>query len=158
MQTFYRDSVWTPPRSMQSQAIPWHDVRTDMLMENPILSGAYTPRGIQVPTTGIEDDAVTSAKIAAGAVGTSGLAVEAVTDAKLAADSVTTTKILNDNVTGAKIADNAVGAAKIQWAAADTQVSVGSAGAATALPAQPTGYILIDVNNTIRAIPYYDQA
>lgn len=36
-----------------------------------------------------------------------------------------------------------------------TQTTVGSAGGASALPATPTGYILINVNGTNRAIPYY---
>jgi len=40
----------------------------------------------------------------------------------------------------------------------DTQSGVGSAGAATALPAQPTGYIKIKIGGVLRVIPFYDQA
>lgn len=39
-----------------------------------------------------------------------------------------------------------------------TQSGVGSAGGATALPATPTGYIKIKVNNTDYVIPYYAAA
>ena len=35
------------------------------------------------------------------------------------------------------------------------QTTVGAAGGATALPATPTGYVLININGTNRAIPYY---
>lgn len=35
------------------------------------------------------------------------------------------------------------------------QTTVGAAGAASALPATPTGYVLISINGTNRAIPYY---
>lgn len=36
-----------------------------------------------------------------------------------------------------------------------TQSTVGAAGGASALPATPTGYLLINVNGTNRAVPYY---
>ena len=39
-----------------------------------------------------------------------------------------------------------------------TQTTVGSAGSATAIPAQPTGYIKIKIGGTARVIPFYDQA
>lgn len=38
------------------------------------------------------------------------------------------------------------------------QTTVGAAGAASALPAQPTGYVLLNINGTNRALPYYDAA
>ncbi len=37
-----------------------------------------------------------------------------------------------------------------------SQTTVGSAGAASALPATPTGYALLTVNGTQRAFPYFD--
>ena len=40
----------------------------------------------------------------------------------------------------------------------DTQSTVGSAGGASALPGQPTGYIKIKVAGTTRVIPFYDQS
>ena len=40
----------------------------------------------------------------------------------------------------------------------DTQATVGSAGSASALPGQPTGYIKIKIGGTLRVIPFYDQA
>jgi len=40
----------------------------------------------------------------------------------------------------------------------DSQTTVGSAGSATAIPAQPTGYIKIKIGGTLRVIPFYDQA
>jgi len=54
-------------------------------------------KGLQIPTAGIADDAVTNAKIADGAVQAD----------QIADDAVTTAKILNAAVTTAKIADNA---------------------------------------------------
>lgn len=40
----------------------------------------------------------------------------------------------------------------------DTQSTVGSAGGASALPGQPTGYIKIKIAGTTRVIPFYDQS
>jgi hypothetical protein len=39
-----------------------------------------------------------------------------------------------------------------------TQTTVGSAGGASVLPGQPTGYIKIKIGGTLRVIPFYDQA
>ena len=39
-----------------------------------------------------------------------------------------------------------------------TQATVGSAGAASALPGAPTGYLKIKVAGTLRVIPFWDQA
>lgn len=36
-----------------------------------------------------------------------------------------------------------------------TQTTVGAAGGATALPATPTGYIIMTINGTSRVIPFY---
>ena len=40
----------------------------------------------------------------------------------------------------------------------DTQSTVGSAGSASALPGQPTGYIKVKIAGTTRVIPFYDQS
>tara|TARA_R110002012_G_scaffold93144_1_gene225881 strand:+ start:19 stop:1386 length:1368 start_codon:yes stop_codon:yes gene_type:complete len=94
----------------------------------------------QISTAGVKDDAVTSGKIPANAVGSSELADNAVDRAAIAddavnadkitaggvdtnalgSDSVTTVKILNANVTTAKIADNAVTSAKLGTSAVTT--------------------------------------
>ena len=39
-----------------------------------------------------------------------------------------------------------------------TQSTVGSAGGASALPGQPTGYIKIKIGGTLRVIPFYDES
>ncbi len=39
---------------------------------------------------------------------------------------------------------------------ATTQTTVGSAGSATALPANPTGYLKVVIDNVERVIPFYD--
>tara|TARA_R110000803_G_scaffold84303_1_gene150470 strand:- start:67 stop:843 length:777 start_codon:yes stop_codon:yes gene_type:complete len=39
-----------------------------------------------------------------------------------------------------------------------TQTSVGSAGAASSLPANPTGYLILKINGTNAVIPYYAQS
>ena len=72
----------------------------------------------KIKTGGIQDDAVTSAKIPADAVGSSELADNsvansniinsAVSTAKIADDAVTTAKLATDAVTNAKLADQAV--------------------------------------------------
>lgn len=55
---------------------------------------------------------------------------------------------------------NAVGAGAAGqiWLGDGTQTTVGAAGAASALPAQPTGYWIINVGGTPRVIPFYAQA
>lgn len=58
---------------------------------------------LTVSTSQIEDDAVTAAKIATGAVGNTELATDAVTQAKMANDSVGTAEIIDANVTPAKL-------------------------------------------------------
>ena len=78
--------------------------------------------GLKVDTNGIatlmiQDDAITSAKLADGSVLTASLADLAVTDAKLAANAVVTSKINDGAVTSAKIAADAIDASKIADAA-----------------------------------------
>jgi hypothetical protein len=51
----------------------------------------------QIQTTGIADDAVTAAKIAAGAVGTTEISANAVTATQIAAGAITTAKIADDS-------------------------------------------------------------
>lgn len=38
----------------------------------------------------------------------------------------------------------------------DDQATVGAAGGAAALPATPSGYLVVNIGGTDRAIPYYD--
>ena len=73
-----------------------------------------------VTTVKIANSAVTEAKIGGGAVTTSKIASSAVTNAKLANSAVTTDKIFDGNVTTGKIADNAVTEAKIGAGAVTT--------------------------------------
>lgn len=47
-------------------------------------------------------------------------------------------------------------AAAIRLSGATTQATVGSAGGAAALPATPTGYLVLNIGGTDRAIPYFD--
>tara|TARA_B100000401_G_scaffold398439_1_gene309087 strand:- start:362 stop:1912 length:1551 start_codon:yes stop_codon:yes gene_type:complete len=69
----------------------------------------------QISTAGVKDDAVTSGKIPANAVGSSEIAADAVTTAKIAAGNVTETELASNAVTGAKIATGAINNAnKIQ--------------------------------------------
>lgn len=60
-------------------------------------------KGVQIPTAGIANSAVTSAKIASNAV----------TSTQIAANAVGTTQVANNAITSAKIASGAVGASQI---------------------------------------------
>jgi hypothetical protein len=73
-----------------------------------------------VDTLSIQNDAVTSAKIAAGQVGTSELAPSSVDTLALQDSSVTAAKIANDTITAAQIAANAVGSSELADNAVDT--------------------------------------
>jgi hypothetical protein len=66
----------------------------------PLVAGASSPSYTAVGTTGIADDAITAAKIAAGAVSSSELADDAVTYAKLQNVSATD-RLLGRDTTGA---------------------------------------------------------
>lgn len=47
---------------------------------------------------------------------------------------------------------------QIALVSAETQTTVGSPGSASALPANPTGYLKLIIGDTEYAIPYYDVA
>ena len=66
-----------------------------------------------VGTSGIQDDAVTAAKMADSAVGSGVIVDGAVTEAKLGAGAVTTAKLGDASVTTAKLANDAVNGSKI---------------------------------------------
>jgi hypothetical protein len=63
-----------------------------------------TGKGVQIPTNGIANLAVTGTKIANDAVDVNKLASDAVASGKIVNDAVTTSKIANANVTDAKLA------------------------------------------------------
>ena len=67
----------------------------------------------QISTAGVKDDAVTSGKIPANAVGSSELADNAVDTAAIADDAVTTAKIAAGNVPATELATNSVEGGKI---------------------------------------------
>lgn len=50
------------------------------------------------------------------------------------------------------------GTGQLYYVTANTQTTVGGAGAAGALPATPAGYLKIDVNGTAAVVPYYAAA
>ena len=47
---------------------------------------------------------------------------------------------------------------EVTFASGPTQTTVGSAGSATALPSEPTGYLRIKISGTEVVVPFYDQA
>ena len=67
----------------------------------------------QISTAGVKDDAVTSGKIPANAVGSSELADNAVDTAAIVNDAVTEAKIANNAVSTNQLADTGVSAAKL---------------------------------------------
>ena len=71
------------------------------------------PSNAKIPTVAIADDAITSALIAASAVGSSEIADNAVTSSEIAADAVGTSEIAADAVTSSEIAADAVGTTEI---------------------------------------------
>lgn len=89
-------------------------------------SGAYTQ--VVMPTTGIADSAITTAKIEDGAVttakvtalGTAAYADLSITTAKIANNAITAAKIANDTITASQIAVDAITAAELADNAVDT--------------------------------------
>ena len=75
---------------------------------DPRLSDVRTPAADSVGTAQIQNDAVSTVKIADSAITTNKINNSSVTVAKIAADAVTTPAILDANVTGAKIATDAI--------------------------------------------------
>tara|TARA_R100000781_G_scaffold96143_1_gene60211 strand:+ start:92 stop:967 length:876 start_codon:yes stop_codon:yes gene_type:complete len=67
----------------------------------------------QIKTTGIADDAVTSAKIPNDAITSALIADDAITSALIADDAITSALIADDAVVAAAIADDAIGSAAI---------------------------------------------
>jgi len=67
----------------------------------------------QISTAGVKDDAVTSGKIPANAVGSSELADNAVDTAAIADDAVTQAKLADNAVQGAVIAGGGIGSGKL---------------------------------------------
>lgn len=81
-----------------------------------LANGAVTSAKIEdgtIQTIDIADGAVTSIKLASNAVTTAKIADGAVLSTKLSDDAVTTAKIADNAVTNAKLADNAVNTAEI---------------------------------------------
>ena len=61
-------------------------------------------------------------------------------------------------VVSGTFADARIAASNVEQFFTTTQLTVGSAGAASALPATPTGYLIFDIAGTNRVIPFYDQS
>jgi hypothetical protein len=78
-----------------------------------LVAGASTPAYTQLGTSGIADDAITSAKIAADQITSTEIAADAVGTSEIAADAVTSSEIATDAVGTAEIAALAVGSAEL---------------------------------------------
>jgi hypothetical protein len=86
---------------------------------------------VVMPTAGIANGAITTAKIAAQAVTDATIQTGGLTAASIASNAVTTVKILDGNVTTGKVADSAITGAKIAAASVDaTKLAAGSVGTA----------------------------
>ena len=57
-----------------------------------------------------------------------------------------------------KILNNPIVLGDLNLASANTQTTIGANGAATALTANPVGYVTINIGNTAYQIPYYNVA
>ena len=67
----------------------------------------------RIKTDGIQDDAITSAKIVAGSVAATDIADGAITTAKIATDAVTSAKIVDGAVVVADVADGSITTVKL---------------------------------------------
>lgn len=83
-----------------------------------------TGKGVQIPTAGLANGAVTGAKLAADAVDGSKILDGSVNSAELASNAVTNVKILDGAVTTTKILDANVTAAKIASASAPNSITL----------------------------------
>lgn len=90
---------------------------TAVVWAGPSTGGGIGDNSIKLTTKSIADNAISSAKLQAGAVTSSRIANIAVQDAHIAAGAVSSTKIASGAVIGSKIATYAVSNSKIQAAA-----------------------------------------
>lgn len=105
---------------------------TEMTPRFQFTSSPFAMRALNADVIG--DNAVTSAKIADGAVATVDLADNAVTTAKIAAGAIATLDLADNSVTSAKIADGSIGAADLAAnSVTATQLAAGSVTAAKIL-------------------------
>ena len=88
-------------------AVATGDTINTSLLENDSVTNAKIATGA-VDTTELANDSVTSAKIDTGAVDTTALASGSVTLAKMAANSVSTTQVVDSGITQSKLASSAV--------------------------------------------------
>ena len=93
-------------------AVATGDTINTSLLENDSVTNAKIAAGA-VDTTELANDSVTSAKIDTGAVDTTALASGSVTLAKMAANSVSTTQVVDSGITQSKLASNAVATVNI---------------------------------------------
>ena len=126
-------------------------------------TGTSTDDGVKIPTDGIEDNAVTSAKIADRAVTKEKLADEvkeaikevrdipdgAITTPKLADRAVTTDKIANGAVTNEKVAENSLFYTQLRNAQfLDFEITVRAGKTQFANVGNPEAFRLLSVNVT----------
>ena len=115
----------------------------------------------RIKTDGIQDDAITSAKIGDTNVATADIANGSVTAAKLAADAITGAKIADDSIDSEHIVDgsidtahigaNQVTSAKLEsniTVAGDLTVSGNDISTAASMLLKPAGTEIVNINNT----------
>ena len=130
-----------------SGAVTMDKIGSGAVTEAKIGSGAVTADKIGA-------GAVTEGKIGSGAVTEAKIGSGAVTEGKIGAGAVTEGKIGSGAVTTAKIGDDQVTEAKIRF-----NTTSGTAGTSSAtLPANPEGFIEIDVGGSTKKVPYYPVA
>ena len=99
--------------------------------QNLYIYSAGSYQQVVMPTAGIADGAITTAKIAANAITDAKIQSGGLTAGSIASDAITTIKILDSNVTTAKIADSAITNAKIAAATIQgTKIADGAVGTA----------------------------
>ena len=103
----------------------------------------------RIKTDGIQDDAITSAKIGDTNVATADIANSSVTSAKLAADAVTSAKLADNAVVTANIGANQVTSAKLEsniTVAGDLTVSGNDISTAASMLLKPGGTEIVNIN------------